>query len=132
MTGRFQLKEKKVQEVLNRARLSHEEYLIKQTEESIKRKAEYKEALLDQMMYRENTKRCLYEQFLRDKKMIDDIIQQIHEEDERYDHISNLSIYSYTLLELYKTSGAKYKKPKRKWWRLVPPKTPGKKRNDSN
>lgn len=65
------------------ARVSQEEFLNKEAEEEIKRKAEYKQALQDQMILREKTKRYLYEEFLREKKMIDDIIQRIHEEDER-------------------------------------------------
>ncbi|GJQ85766.1 hypothetical protein Trydic_g20328 [Trypoxylus dichotomus] len=77
------LKEKKVQEVLSQARMSEEEFQIKEAEAQIKRKAEYKQALQDQMILREKTRRHLYEEFLKEKKMIDDIIQRIHEEDER-------------------------------------------------
>ncbi|KAI4460241.1 meiosis-specific nuclear structural protein 1 [Holotrichia oblita] len=78
-----ELREKKIQEVLHEARLTQEEYLMKEAQEEIKRKSEYKLALQDQMILREKTKRYLYEEFLREKKMIDDIIQRIHEEDER-------------------------------------------------
>lgn len=35
------------------------------------------------MILHEKTIRCKYEEFLREKKMLDDIIQRIHEEDER-------------------------------------------------
>lgn len=35
------------------------------------------------MILREKSIRCKYEEFLREKKMLDDIIQRIHEEDER-------------------------------------------------
>lgn len=80
----MQLKEKKIQQVLQEARMTQEEFLMKEAQEEIKRKSEYKLALQDQMILREQTKRYLYEEFLREKKMIDDIIQRIHEEDERF------------------------------------------------
>lgn len=35
------------------------------------------------MIWREKAKRYHYEEFLREKKMIDDIVQRIHDEDER-------------------------------------------------
>lgn len=43
----------------------------------------YKQDLQDQMIYNEKNKRFLYEEFLREKKMIDEIIERINDEDER-------------------------------------------------
>lgn len=47
------------------------------------KKAQYKKELQEQMILGAQSKRYLYEEFLREKKMIDDIIQRIHDEDER-------------------------------------------------
>lgn len=54
-----------------------------QMEEDILKKAHYKQELQDQMILREKSRRHAYEEFLREKKLIDDIIQRIHDEDER-------------------------------------------------
>lgn len=43
----------------------------------------YKQELHDQMIYNERSKRAQYEEFLQEKKMLDDIIQRLHDEDER-------------------------------------------------
>lgn len=52
-------------------------------EEDIIKKAQYRQELQEQIILGEESKRYLYEEFLREKKMIDDIIQRIHDEDER-------------------------------------------------
>lgn len=46
-------------------------------------KVKYRQELHDQMIYNEQSKRSQYEEFLREKKMLDDIVQRLHEEDER-------------------------------------------------
>jgi hypothetical protein len=52
-------------------------------EEEIRKKAQYRQELQDQMIINEKRKRYVYDEFLREKKMIDDIVQRIHAEDER-------------------------------------------------
>lgn len=52
-------------------------------QEEINKKAVYRQELQDQIIIQEQHKRYLYEEFLREKKMIDDIVQRIHAEDER-------------------------------------------------
>nr|CAI5864701.1 unnamed protein product [Callosobruchus analis] len=51
--------------------------------EEMNKKAQYKQELQDQMILREKAKRHQYEEFLIQKKLIDDIIQCIHDENER-------------------------------------------------
>lgn len=77
------LKDRRANEVLLQARYKEEELLKKQQEQDIIQKEMYKQELQDQMILREKGKRYLYEEFLREKKMIDDIVQRIHEEDMR-------------------------------------------------
>lgn len=52
-------------------------------EEEMRRKFKYRQELQDQMIINEKRKRYLYDEFLREKMMIDDIVQRIHAEDER-------------------------------------------------
>lgn len=47
------------------------------------KKAQYKQELQDQIILREKSRRHAYEEFLREKKLIDGIVQRIHDEDER-------------------------------------------------
>lgn len=47
------------------------------------KKAEYKKDLQEQLIMREKSKRYLYEEYLREKKLIDDVIKRIHDEDEK-------------------------------------------------
>lgn len=69
--------------VLERARLKEEELRTQRVQEEIIKKHHYKQELQDQMILKERMNRFRYEEFLREKKMIDDIIQRIHDEDER-------------------------------------------------
>ncbi|KAJ8930365.1 hypothetical protein NQ314_016843 [Rhamnusium bicolor] len=60
-----------------------EEYQKTLKQEDIYKKAHYRQELQDQMILKDQSKRYLYEEFLKEKKMIDDIVQRIHDEDER-------------------------------------------------
>lgn len=60
-----------------------EEWRKTKAEEDLIKKAHYKQELQDQIILREKSRRQAYEEFLREKKLIDDIIQRIHDEDER-------------------------------------------------
>ncbi|KAF5297490.1 hypothetical protein FQA39_LY12084 [Lamprigera yunnana] len=52
-------------------------------QEEINRKAKYRQELQDQMILDDKNKRYAYEEFLKEKKMIDAVVQRIHEENER-------------------------------------------------
>lgn len=69
--------------MLENARTREEELKKERAQEEIIRKNKYKLELQDQMILHEKSIRCKYEEFLREKKMLDDIIQRLHEEDER-------------------------------------------------
>lgn len=77
------LSTKRTYEKLHSAIVEEEEFNRKMAQEEIIKKAQYKQELQDQMILKEKSKRYLYEEFLREKKMIDDIIQRIYDEDER-------------------------------------------------
>jgi hypothetical protein len=47
-------------------------------------KLQYGAELQDQIIYTERMKQEAYEDFMREKKILDDVVQRIHEEDERY------------------------------------------------
>lgn len=69
--------------MLENARSKEEELKFKRAQEEIHRKALYKQELQDQMILKEKLKRCDYESFLQEKKMQDEIVQRIQDEDER-------------------------------------------------
>lgn len=48
------------------------------------RKLEYRAELQDQMICAERLKQAAYEDFLREKKILDDVVRRIHDEDQRY------------------------------------------------
>ncbi|XP_030760355.1 meiosis-specific nuclear structural protein 1 [Sitophilus oryzae] len=77
------IEEKRTHEILQMAKIKEEELKRILAEEDIIKKAQYKQELQEQIILREKSKRYLYEEFLREKKRIDDIIQRIHDEDER-------------------------------------------------
>lgn len=79
----FQIQEHENWKLLSEARIKQEEYLDKVREEDIKRKNKYRQELQDQMIYQEQMRRFKYDEFLQEKKFIDDLVQRIHEEDER-------------------------------------------------
>jgi hypothetical protein len=47
-------------------------------------KLEYGAALRDQMVCAERLKQVAYEDFLQEKKILDDVVRRIHDEDQRY------------------------------------------------
>lgn len=63
--------------------IEEEEWRKTQAEQELIKKAQYKQELQDQIILRERSRRYAYEEFLREKKLIDDIVQRIHDEDER-------------------------------------------------
>nr|XP_023027239.1 meiosis-specific nuclear structural protein 1-like [Leptinotarsa decemlineata] len=77
------IQENRTQEILKMAWVEESEYKKKLAQEDMIKKQQYKQELQDQMILREKSKRHLYEEFLREKKLIDDVIQRIHDEDER-------------------------------------------------
>jgi len=56
---------------------------VKQTEKH-RCKLEYGAALRDQMICAERLKQVAYEDFLQEKKILDDVVCRIHDEDQRY------------------------------------------------
>jgi hypothetical protein len=56
---------------------------VKEAEE-YHRKLEYGAALQDQMVCAEKLKQVAYEDFLQEKKFLDDVVRRIHDEDQRY------------------------------------------------
>jgi len=56
---------------------------MKQTEKH-RCKLEYGAALRDQIIYAERLKQVAYEDFLQEKKILDDVVRRIHDEDQRY------------------------------------------------
>lgn len=69
--------------MLEEARIKEREFNVLTAQEDIIKKNQYKQELQDQIIFQEKVNRCRYEEFLKEKKMIDDIVQRIHEEDER-------------------------------------------------
>lgn len=79
----MQIQEQNTHQALQAAWVQEQEWRRTQIEEELIKKAQYKQELQDQIILRENSRRHAYEEFLREKKLIDDIIQRIHDEDER-------------------------------------------------
>lgn len=77
------MKQREEFQKLQSAVITLEEMKKTAAEEEIKKKAIYRQELQDQMIINEKRKRYLYDEFLREKKMIDDIVQRIFAEDER-------------------------------------------------
>lgn len=75
--------ENEANEIMKHALLSEGEIDRQKAEEEIKRKAIYKKELQDQIIIKYQESQSKYEDFLREKKMLDDIIQRIHDEDQR-------------------------------------------------
>lgn len=70
---------KKLEESLASLEETHKALL----KEEFTKKTVYRQELQDQMIINEKRKRFLYDEFLREKKMIDDIVERIYAEDER-------------------------------------------------
>lgn len=77
------MKEKETNQLLQSAWLKDEEYRTLCVQKQIDQKEQYKQELHDQMILGEKNRRFQYEEFLREKKMLDDIVQRIHDEDVR-------------------------------------------------
>ncbi|GLV45297.1 hypothetical protein CBL_05397 [Carabus blaptoides fortunei] len=75
--------EKLSNELIREALLTNAEAERIEAEEEFKRKVEYKKELQDQMILQYQQKQYMYEEFLKEKKLLDDIIQRIHDEDAR-------------------------------------------------
>jgi hypothetical protein len=56
---------------------------VKEAEE-YRHKLQYGSELQDQIICGERLKQVAYEDFMQEKKMLDDVVQRIHDEDERY------------------------------------------------
>lgn len=54
-------------------------------------KLEYGAALRDQMICAERLRQVAYEDFLEEKKFLDDVVRRIHDEDQRYSTSHSLS-----------------------------------------
>lgn len=57
---------------------------VKRWEESVR----YQEQLENQLLEKERRKQEAYEEFLKEKLMIDEIVRKIYEEDQRYVHVN--------------------------------------------
>lgn len=63
---------------------------MKQTEKQ-RCKLEYGAALRDQIICAERLKQVAYEDFLQEKKILDDVVRRIHDEDQRYSKMHSQS-----------------------------------------
>lgn len=63
--------------------MSDAEYRHQAVQRDILQKAKYRRELQDQMIAADENRRFEYEEFLREKKMMDDVIQRMHDEDVR-------------------------------------------------
>ncbi|KAL3278980.1 hypothetical protein HHI36_016497 [Cryptolaemus montrouzieri] len=68
---------------LEEARVQEHEYSKYLKQLDINKKHEYKMELQDQMIFKEKMKRYKYEEFLKEKKLVDQVVERIHLEDER-------------------------------------------------
>lgn len=69
-----------MEEEYKRALEVEREKEVKQWEESVR----YQEQLENQLLEKERRKQEAYEEFLKEKLMIDEIVRKIYEEDQRY------------------------------------------------
>ncbi|KAF5295557.1 hypothetical protein FQR65_LT10420 [Abscondita terminalis] len=74
------LREKESHEILQSSWYKENEYYTLKKEEDIRNKAKYRQELQNQMILEERNRKFAYEEFLREKKLIDDIVQRIHDE----------------------------------------------------
>lgn len=73
-----------MEEEYKRALEVEREKEVKRWEESVR----YQEQLENQLFEKERRKQEAYEEFLKEKLMIDEIVRKIYEEDQRYVHIN--------------------------------------------
>lgn len=74
-----------------RAESQEQQKLVERYQESV----HYQQELEKQLEEQEKRKQEDYEEFLKEKLMIDEIVRKIHEEDERY----QLNFYFFVLME---------------------------------
>ncbi|CAG9835454.1 unnamed protein product [Diabrotica balteata] len=77
------IRETEAHKVMRQAWIDQKEYQKQLLQDDMVKKSQYKQELQEQLIMREKMKRHLYEEYLREKKLIDDIVQRIHDEDER-------------------------------------------------
>lgn len=77
------MKEKQAREYLISQQQEVGEVAKIEAEKELLRKLEYRRQLQDQMIFAEKTKRFKYEEFLKEKKLLDDVMQRIQDENER-------------------------------------------------
>jgi hypothetical protein len=80
----FQLQEKEAVEFMRSVWESEGAAEAEKEAEEYCRKLEYRAELQDQMICAERLKQAAYEDFLREKKILDDVVRRIHDEDQRY------------------------------------------------
>ena len=73
-----------MEEEYKRALEVEREKEFKRWEESVR----YQEQLENQLLEKERRKQEAYEEFLKEKLMIDEIVRKIYEEDQRYVHVN--------------------------------------------
>lgn len=78
-----QILEREQNEILAKAHVTEKEYFKQQKELELLRQEQYKRELQDQMIFQENAKRAKYEEFLKEKKLIDELVLRIQEEEAR-------------------------------------------------
>lgn len=73
-----------MEEEYKRALEVEREKEVKRWEESVR----YQEQLENQLLEKERRKQEAYEEFLKEKLMIDEIVRKVYEEDQRYVHVN--------------------------------------------
>lgn len=78
----------RMEEEYKRALEVEKEKEMQRWEESVR----YQEQLEKQLAEKERLKQEAYEEFLKEKLMIDEIVRKIYEEDQRYENTKNIKI----------------------------------------
>ncbi|XP_044734922.1 meiosis-specific nuclear structural protein 1-like [Chrysoperla carnea] len=76
------VREQQANEAFNKLRANDSEFDKQQCIENEMKKADYRHSLQNQMLVRERQKQIDYENYLTEKKIIDDVVQRIRDEDE--------------------------------------------------
>lgn len=79
----YKVRDRAIYETMKTGWSSEAELYQQKLAEDMCKKEQYKQELQDQMICKEKNKRFLYEEFLREKKMLDEIVERISLEDER-------------------------------------------------
>jgi hypothetical protein len=80
----FQLREKETAEFLREVWEGQIAAEAEREAEENRRKLQYGEELQGQITFAERLKQVAYEDFMQEKKLLDDVVQRIRDEDERY------------------------------------------------